>query len=221
MAEKREKRFRIQFTKIDKVFLAVMVILAVLMSVVEIMRRFNLELINGGLYLYGAYIGLFVMLSWGAVAIFRKIKNKTARIIVGTLIAVVIFLLATIVGAYVGLVVNITIPREYSVVSNGSHQAVILRGYDADLERQEARREALLAENPESENTGWGYTYYAYPRVLGIFYRSNADASGEIYQDYENSQGQLMIEWPDEDTARLFIENPGETEGGEWILRFK
>ena len=138
----------------------------------------------------------------------------------GTLLAVVIFLLAAIVGTYVGLVVNITIPREYNTVFNGEHKLVILRGFDADLDRQAQRLETILAENPESENPGWGYSYYAYPRVLGVFYRSDADASGDLYADFENPQGQLMIEWPDEDTARLFIENPGATEGGEWIVHF-
>lgn len=218
--EEKKKRFSFKLTTADKVFLIALAVLALLMTVTGIMRKCGLSLINGGLYMYGAYVGLFLMLAWGAVAIFRKVKSKTGRIIVGTLLAVVIFLLATVIGTYVGLVVNITIPREYNTVFNGEHKLVILRGYDANMDRQDARHAALVEENPETENPGWGYCYYAYPRVLGIFYRADADVEGELYADYENGQGQLMIEWPDEDTARLFIENPGETEGGEWIVRF-
>lgn len=221
--EEAAEKKRFQLTTADKAFLIALITLAVAMTVVGIMQRCGISLINGGLYMYGAFVGLVLMLAWGALFIFRKMKSKGARIAVGTLLVVVLFLLISICATYVSLIVSISIPKEYNMVRHGDHELVILRGYDPDLDRQDARKAARLAADPEGDPEfivdDMGYCYYAYPRVLGFFYRSNADAEGDLYVNYEG-EGQLMVEWPDENTAHLFIDHPEANEGGDWYVRF-
>ena len=108
-----------------------------------------------------------------------------------------------------------------------------MRQVDPEEERLDARRSARLAANPDGDPEytvqDWGYVYRAYPRVLNVFYRSNADAEGEIYlandvaaapaedgaaQEPALPHGALMVEWlEDETVAHFYVTNPGASFG--------
>lgn len=64
----------------------------------------------------------------------------------------------------------------------------------------------------------YGYVYTAYPSVMGIFYRSDADTEGEIYRGYL-SESRILYEWTDEgDTIRIYLEDAEPGDSGEIIV---
>ena len=215
------KRFRMN--TVDKIILTVVIVLMVVMAVLSIMSRAGYMLIEGGLYIFGAFGGLALVLGWGGYALVRVFKKRTTRMLMGILLAVVMFILVTIGSAFIAMFTTVTIPSEFDTVVNGERQVVILKGYDVDEERLNIRYQERAAANPDIETEpgveDYGFCYYAYPKAFGIFYRTNADTEGEVYVN-QNSEATLMIEWTDENTAHLFIENPGIAEGGDWYLRY-
>ena len=64
----------------------------------------------------------------------------------------------------------------------------------------------------------YGYVYTAYPSVMGIFYRPDADTEGEIYRGYL-SESRILYEWTDEgDTIRIYLEDAEPGDSGEIIV---
>ena len=223
--ENTEKR-RFSLQKVDKIILIVLAAIALILIVLSIMSRCGISLIAGELYLYGPFAMMFILLGWGAYAIFRLLKKKILRIVVGTLLAMVIFMVGTVGFTYLSFVSNVSIPQKFSeVVSpSGAHKLVVLRGLDPDEARIEHRKEARLAAdpdgNPEIEVNDWGYKFYVYPKTLGFFYRADAQVEGEVYIGYA-SEGKLMVEWlNDEKTAHFFVEDPDIADGGDWYINF-
>lgn len=228
---KPKRRFSLsKLGKVDKIILIMLAVLGVLLIVVSVMGQFNISLINGGLYIYGSVAMLALLLGWGAYALFRLVKKKSMRIVVGTLLTVVMFIVFVVAFSYINMFVTVMIPTEFSQVASpsGAHQLVILRGFDVDMEegeqRQETRKAARLAADPEGsqeiEIADMGYSYYVYPKTLGFFYRSDAQVEGSVYVGY-SSEAQLMVEWTeDESTAHFFIENHGVADGGDWYVHF-
>lgn len=223
MNEEKKSKLRIRLNTVDKVILIILVVLMVLMAALSIMSRFGLMLINGAAYIFGGFAGLVILLGWGGYALVRLFKSRTTRMVMGTLVAVVIFILVVISVTFISMFATISIPTEFDTVVNGDRKVVILKGYDVDEERMKLRFDERAKQNPGVEITesteDYGYCYYAYPKVLGIFYRADADAEGEVYIG-QNSEATLMIEWTDENTAHLFVDNPGVGDGGDWYLRY-
>jgi len=223
MKEEKKSRLKLRLNTVDKVILIVLTVLMVVMAIVSVMSRFGLMLINSSLYIMGAFTGLVILMGWGGYAIVRLFKTKTARMLMGTLASVVIFLVVVIGVAFITMFTTIAIPTEFDVVAHGDREVVILKGYDVDEERMNLRFNERAKQNPDTEIEpsveDYGFCYYAYPRTLGIFYRVDADVEGEVYTG-QASEATLMIEWIDENTAHLFVENPGVAEGGDWYLRY-
>ena len=218
-----KKAVRFQLNTVDKIILVVLAVLMVAMTALSIMSRCGLMLINGSLYILGAFAGIALILFWVGYALVRRIKKRTTRMAVTILLAVVLFILITIAVAFISMFTSLTIPVEFDTVVKGERQVVILRGYDVNEERMELRYQERISNNPDGNTElsleDYGFCYYAYPKVMGIFYRADADVEGEIYIS-QNSDATLMIEWPDENTARLFVSDPGLCDGGEWYLRY-
>ena len=223
MNEKKEAGIKLRLNKVDKVILVGLIILMLVLAVLSVMSRFGLILIKGSLYTLGAFASLAILLGWGCYALVRIFKKKSTRMIMGTLAAVVMFLLLTVGVSLISVFSSISIPVEFDTIVNGDKKVVILKGYDLDEARVALRKEERLKNDPEAdpEDTAedYGYHYYAYPKVMGIFYRADADVEGEIYVG-QASQAQLMIEWLDENTAHLFLENPEIGDGGDFYLRY-
>ena len=224
MSEEKKSKARLRLSTVDKVILIVLTVLMLLMAVVSIMNRFGYTLINGSLYIFAAFAGLDILLGWGGYALVRRFKNRTTRLMIGTLVSVVIFLLSVISVTFISMFSAVSIPVEFDTIVNGDKKVVILKGYDVDEERMKLRLNERAKQNPDAEVVesaeDYGYCYYAYPKALGFFYRVDAETEGEVYMD-QNSEATLMIEWPDENTAHLFVENAGATEGGDWYLHFE
>lgn len=220
--ENSEKR-RFRPGTVDKIVLLVLLVLMVLLIVLGIMNNNGITLISAGLYLYGMFAGIAILVGWGAYTVFRLFRGKNARLVVGTLLAVVYFLAVMVCGSFISVLVGYSVPQKFDTVVSGDHQVVILRGIDMDEERMQQRMETRLAADPEGSSEpmpeDFGYSYYAFPQTMGVFYRSDAHVEGEIHIGYA-SQASLMIEWLDENTAHLFVENPEPGDGGDWYLYF-
>lgn len=216
-------KLKIRLNTVDKVILIVLIVLMALMATVSIMSRFGLMLINGSLYILGAFAGLVILLGWGGYVLVRVFKKRSTRLVMGTLVSVVIFLLTVIGISFITMFSAISIPSEFDTVVNGDRKVVILKGYDIDEERMALRFNERAKQNPGVEITespeDYGFCYYAFPKAMGIFYRADADVEGEVYIG-QNSQARLMIEWTDENTAHLFVDNPGIADGGDWYLHY-
>ena len=90
----------------------------------------------------------------------------------------------------------------------------------AGADEETASPEATEEEELSSENMigMYGYVYTAYPSVMGIFYRPDADTEGEIYRGYL-SESRILYEWTDEgDTIRIYLEDAEPGDSGEIIV---
>lgn len=223
MSETKKNGKKIVLNKVDKIIIVVLAVFMVLMAVLSIMVRFGYMLIDGKMYILGAFAGLAIILGWGGYALVRRFKNRSTRMVVGILLSVVMFILITIFSAFISMFATLTIPTEFDTVVNGDRKVVILKGYDVDEERMNLRYQERVNANPDVQielgPEDYGFCYYAYPRALGIFYRLDVDVEGSVYTG-QNSEATLMIEWPDENTAHLYLDNPGIGEGGDWYLRY-
>jgi len=223
MNREDKKQGKLRLNKVDKIIIVILLVLMLAMAALSIMSRFGYVLINGSLYILGGFAGIVIILGWGGYRIVRIFKSRNTRLVVGTLASVALLVLITIGTTFISMFASFSIPAEFDTIVNGEKKVVILRGFDVNEDRVILRRDARIANDPESPkeeiSSDFGYCYYAYPKALGIFYRADAETEGEIYVAQE-SEAQLMIEWPDENTAHLFIENAGVGEGGDWYVYF-
>ena len=246
-----EEKRRFELRQSDKVILIILAVQVLLIIALSVLQRFGLSLIKGAITLYLPIAALFVLVIWGAYVLIRRIRNRTAKIIVGGAVVLVVMVVLMLVFTYVGFVATITVPQKYTTINSpsGAHKLVVMRALDPDEERIEARKAARLEADPDGDPDvtvrDWGYVYRAYPQVMGMFYRSNADVEGEIYLSYsdgvipvedeateegeeakqpaeERQHGTLMLEWQDgESVAHFFVQDPGIAEGGECTVRFE
>lgn len=188
MNEVNTEKPRFSLRSSDKIILGILAGLIVLIIALNVLVRFGLTLVNGALMLFLPTFSLFILVGWIGYVLIRRIKNKTARLVVGSLLGMLLFVLLMLVFTYVSFIANVSVPRKYATLKSpsGEHTLVVLRALDPDEERIEQRRAARLAANPDSDPevtaADWGYLYKAYPNgPLGLFYRSNADVEGEVY----------------------------------------
>lgn len=236
--EKTRRRLSLQTS--DKVILGALGVLLLLIIALGIFQRCGLTPVKGELLLYLPVLTLFLLVGWGVYALIRRIKSRTVKLLVGGGAAILLLLVLVVAFTYISYIGFYVIPQRYTAMTSpsGAHRLLVMRTFDTDEQRIQTRKAARLEENPDSgeENSveDWGYVYRAYPQVLGIFYRSNADVEGEVYlnidgipgdsestETSEQTRGTLMVEWLEEEkVAHFFVENPGAAEGGECTLRF-
>lgn len=232
---------RFSLRRSDKIVLAVIGALVVLTAALNIMQRCGLSLVNGALMLYLPVLTLLALVGWGGYVLFRRIPNRTIRLVVGCVLGIALLAVVLLGFTYVSFIASISTPHKYRTMVSPSagRRLVVLRTLDPDEERIEQRKAARLAVDPDGDPevtaADWGYVYRAYPEALfGLFYRSDADVEGEVYLTYrdgivpatdesEPSEpiGTMMLEWLEDDAvAHFYVENPGVAEGGECTVRF-
>lgn len=85
---------------------------------------------------------------------------------------------------------------------------------------EEVTEEAAVAPDGQEYPSGaFGWVYTAYPKAAGLFYRPNADVTGEIYRGTE-SAAELRFEWTGENSVRLYLENAEPGDSGEIVVNF-
>lgn len=237
-AEASAEKKRFSLTTVDKVLLSVVAMLAVAIIVVNVLSRFGLGLINGTVMMYLPLVSVLVLIGWGGYALIRRIRKPVVKTVVAS-VGVLVLLLGTILFvSYAAYVSYYTIPQKYATVKSpsGAKKLVVMRGFDIDSERSEARKAARLEADPEGSDELTPediiIVYRAYPEVWGVFYRLDADVEGEVCLAYaqpqsddgesEDSGSKLMMDWEDDESAvRFYAQNPGVSEGGECVVRFK
>lgn len=250
MDSEKQSRRRIELSRADKIVLCIVAMLVLVFIVLSIMQRCGLTLINGMLMLHVPFLALVVLVGWVGYALVRRISRRGIKVAVGGLLVLVYGLALVVAFTYLSFMGTVAVPQRYAtlVSPSGTHKVVVMRAMDLDEERVEARRAARLEANPEGDPEvtvyDWGVICKAYPSVLNIFYRSNADVEGEIYLNYDASRlvsqeqsategdenaapaeplprGTLMLEWlEDENTAHFYVDQPAVGEGGECTVRF-
>ena len=222
---KERSRGRISISPSGKFAILLIAALVIITVVLFVMRGAGLALIRGELYLFLPVAAVLSALIWGGYALVRRIRQKVVRTALGIALTIVLLLVLMIGISYASFLVNVTVPQKYATIKspNGTHRLVVLRLIDADDGRVQQRKAARLEKdpegNPEITVDDWGYTYRAYQDVLGVFYKPNTPREGEVYIGFA-SEGQLMVDWEDEETvARFFVKDPEPGDGGEMVVR--
>lgn len=193
--QKQEKpRRRFALRRWDKIILGVIAVLVAATVALNILQRCGLTLINASITIYMPVLALLALVGWIAYALIRRIRSRGVRIAVGALVGIVVALLLMIAVTYLNLLTYTVLPHAYKTVSDpsGKRQLVVLWQLDDDAERYdeiiEARKAARLALYPDSapETTleDMYVAFSAYPKVMGLFYRSNADVEGKVFLAY-------------------------------------
>ena len=230
MSQNREKRKLVRLSMPSKVILGVLAVMAVILLALTIMRNNGLHLIQGEYYLIGPLLMILLLLGWGTYGLFKRFSGRGARMAIALAGSLVVLLLLNYAMNYISYFVTVAIPQRYAEIKSpdGQHTVVLMRTLDPTQERTDERRAArVAADDPEADPSGadyaetdFCYRYVAYPKgPLGLFFRSDADVEGEVFEAY-GAEGRLKYDWPDENTFRLWITEPGIGEGGEWLLRF-
>lgn len=230
----------------DKAFLTVVGALVLAAVVLGILSRCGLTPIHNAILFYIPLLAVFVLVGWGILALVRRVTNRTVRMVLGIGLPLVLMLVLLVAVTYASYMAYYAMPQRFTTVvsPSGAHKAVVMRAIDPDEDRLNARRAARLAADPDGDPettiADWGFVYRAYPQVLGLFYKSNADVQGEVLlgvdaatvapqdaatlaalQSAQAARGTLMVDWLEEETvARFFVDHPGVAEGGECRVRF-
>lgn len=214
----KESKHRFTLTGGDRiVFFLLLALVAVTLALAGL-NALGLRLVFGELYMFLPLMALFLLLGWGLSALWRKITGNIARKAVGALMVVLMAVVVTLALTYASLFANLTVPKEYAVVTDNGHSLIVLRALDPDEDRIDLRHAARLEADPEGSQEivaeDWGYTYTAYARaLLGLFYRPDSLLEGEVHIGYA-SKAELMVEWTD-DVGHFFIKNPEVGDDGE------
>ena len=242
-AEKTEQK-GLNLRQSDKILLVVAAVLLVVIILLHVLNAFGLALINGALSLYLPMLLLFVLLGWGVYALIRRARRKVVKTVL-TSVSIMVGLVALILAfTYVAYLSYYTVPQKYAILASptGARKVAVMRVFDVNGDRTEARRAARYEAAPETGEAlipeDVMVIYKAYPRVLGLFYNAKASVEGEVYLAYEQptvpsadeaaktpvqpaGHGRLMVEWLDDEAAvRLYTEDAGVSEGGECVLTF-
>ena len=242
-SEKNTEKKRFSLSTPDKVLLGISGVLVVAIIAVNIVYRCGLALINGAVMMYLPVIALAVLVGWGGYALIRRIRKPVVKTVVASIAALLMLVALVLVVSYASYVAYYTVPQKYATIKSpsGARKLVVMRGFDIDSGRSDERKAARLEANPDGSPDlvpeDIIMLYKAYPEVLGILYRTDADVEGEVCLAYADptatagedetdaeapARGTLMVEWlDDEATARFYADNPGVAEGGECYVRFE
>lgn len=221
-----DKKTRFQMTPVRTVILYFIVLVLVL-TAIGLMDMAGYKMISYGVTfaLFGMLVCSLLILAIWAIA--RRIQGKILRYLVIGLGSVFIFGVAMVLMNFFSFMQLSSMPREYAQLESPSgKKAVVFQLHSFDEDRINARVQKRVAagedelEEDEIYYSDLGFRYSAYPKKLLFFYDSRADVSGEL-EIGVNSQAKLMHEWIDDNSLRLYIENPEIADGGEWHLNMK
>lgn len=198
-------------------FIVYFAILILVLTVLGIMKRCGLCLIETGteFFLFGVLV--CSALVWLTFFITKRIYTKWAKILAGCVGIAVTFMLALLMIMVFTVMIEISLPSYYnSFTSEKGKTVVVMSEYSTDAVLREARTEGELQGNVEE----LGLTYTAYPRVMTFFYNSKQPGEGKLEIGYA-SNAQLMYEWIDGNTFHLFIEGAQAGDEGENTLKIE
>ncbi len=220
------------FVKVMSILL--LIVSLVLIGIVALQRKgYHLIHIAATYYLLAlAVAGVLAVAIYGARKLVKRPGLKKTMTISATIMALIILVYVFSFASSSSYIIS---EAGRATSPEGTHKLVILRAISFD--EQEAR-DAVLADNPDyteeqlgqavnermqaGDQTGLYYLYFAYPIKYGIFYSTNV----QLKQDglmivSADSEGELRVRWDDEDTATLYLANPGPKDSGEFTVILK
>ncbi len=209
-------------TKPVRISALVALVAAVFQLILNILRDNGLELINQSIYYVftGVLISAVILM---ALFILRKIPRTKY-------VSRMFLILAVVMIATVWLTIYMWtpyLPYHYATCENAGHKVAIMRHftlnqevsdrlnaasaqYMADAEaaaaEAQARGEAVEEVANTVVDTELLCTYAAYPIRMGLFYDRGADIDGNVYTLFGATSAQIMIDWPQDNVARLYVE---------------
>ena len=218
-------RRRIALTRMDKYVLIMIAIMVAIVVILTVLSACGLRLIRGEIYLFLPAVLMVALVGWGISLLYRRIRSRGAKIAVGLLLGIAGFMVMVVGMSYLSFAATLTVPQRYNTVvaPESGRQLVVLRLMDLDEDRINARHDARLAANPEGDQgviaDDWGYVYTAYAPAAWLFYRPDSLIEGEVHLG-SASQGQLMVDWEEDETVgHFFVQNPEAEDGGELRAR--
>jgi len=196
-----------------KFFIIYFAALILVLTAIGIMGQLGYRLLEEGIVFL--LFGLLVVSALIALTVFivKRISRrwlKTLTMVAGVGVTVIIALVMLVVFTFM---TEFTVPAYYNSFESPSGKvAVVLREYSGNEELRQMR--PIVYDDGTDQ---MGLVYKAYPRVAGIFYDSRKPGEGELEIGLQSS-AQLMYEWTDESTLRLFIRDAQPGDAGEHSL---
>ena len=205
----------------SKVVLIAIGVLSIIMLIVSLIARNGYVLAEMSMYTWPLAGTLLALLAWLGYGIYGRLRDgrrkKYIMIVIVTLLIMVFSVVCSIGSVFCTLVLS----SKYADIRSpkGEHM-VILRCYES----VEAKLKERYPDVPEEElvaqtEDDFNYFYTAFPRKWFLFADLNADVEGGISISTD-SAAKLMVEWQDDDTAHLYIEDAEQYDAGEITVRF-
>lgn len=217
-SKKKEKK---EFTSKHFVLLYFIALMLIL-TFFGVMNWLGYSLINMGVeYLLFGLLIVSAMIG-GLVLLLRRLSRKAVKIIVGVPGVLLIFAAAVVMLTVFTVMLNLNTPSHYATLDNPNGGAVVvMREWGSDADLVDLRAETRWANDPDAVEGEYlsedlGYSYFAAPRTLGIFYDTARKNEGYL-EIGVNSEAQLMYQW-EEATLKMYIENAEIGDKGETTL---
>lgn len=213
------------FRKIKLFFIGYFALLILLLTFVGIMDRCGYKMLD--ITLEFAFFTLLVCSALIALTVWivRRVMRSWLKAIIGSVAGIIIMALAMGMMGMMSMMLLYSIPMHYTTITSpGGQTVVVLRQFSRNMEAADARAAERRLTDPDTDDeyvlTDLAYEYKAYPRVAKLFYDSQKPGDGSVEIGC-GSEGQLMYEWKDENTLRMYIENPDSYDSGELVLDLK
>ena len=210
------------FRKVKLFITGYFVLLILMLTFIGIMDWCGYKMVD--ITLEFAFFTLLLCSSLVALTVWivRRIMRGWLKAVVGSVAGIIILVLAMGIMGMMSIMLLYNIPMHYTTLTSPEGKtAVVLRMFSRDMEAADARAAERRAGNPESdaeyELVDLAYEYKAYPRVMKLFYNSGYSSEGSVEIGC-GSEGQLMYDWIDENTLRMYIQNPDTCDKGELVL---
>lgn len=169
-----------------------------------------------GLLICSALIALGVWIA-------GRFMNRGVKVMVYSVCGILAFAAAAAMMFVYSMTTFSSMPVHYTTITSPSGRgAVVLRSISQNQDAADARRADRIAADPDANADEYAlsdlaYAYSVHPRTAGLFYNMKVQGEGSLEIGC-TSAAQLMYEWMDENTLRLYVENPEAQDGGELML---
>ena len=200
-------------------------VLIVLLTFIGIMNWRGYAMINMSTqYLLFGILVVGAMVA-GVAALAKRIGSRILRITVVALGGIIAAAAAVVLLALSTFILNVNTPMPYTTLTSPAGKNVaVMREWGSDPDLMDLRAAERWASDPEAVEGEFvkedlGYSYFAAPKALGMFYDKNAKTDGTL-EIGVTSQAQLMYKWDGEKLV-LYIENPEPGDAGELTLNLE
>lgn len=214
---------RNHFGKIKLFLIGYFVLLVLLLTFIGAMDWFGYKMLD--MTLEFAFFTLLICSALIALVVWlvRRVMRSWVKVVIGSISGLIILALAMGIMSMMSMMLLYNIPMHYTTLTSPEgREAVVMRLFSRDMDAANARAEERRAENPASAAEEYvlddlAYAYTAYPKAAGFFYNSRQPSQGSVEIGCD-SEAQLMYEWTEENTLRMYIEKPELYDHGELTL---